>query len=147
MSATQSPRSTRAPPPPGSARSELTAASCFPPTSWSKSTTLPRAVVNGVDITVRSQARSSACSDRTARARRQLHMIVGLVEPDGGEVTFAGQDATRLPMAKRARLSGMGWSQEESIFRKLKRPRQHHGVDETRTDLSRKERKQSAARA
>jgi lipopolysaccharide export system ATP-binding protein len=34
-------------------------------------------------------------------------------------VTFAGQDATRLPMFKRARL-GMGYlPQEESIFRKL----------------------------
>ena len=46
-------------------------------------------------------------------------MIVGLVPPTAGHINFNGNDVTRLPMFRRARL-GMGYlPQEESIFRKL----------------------------
>jgi lipopolysaccharide export system ATP-binding protein len=46
-------------------------------------------------------------------------MIVGLIKPDAGSITFEGQDVSRLPMFRRARL-GMGYlAQEPSIFRKL----------------------------
>jgi lipopolysaccharide export system ATP-binding protein len=46
-------------------------------------------------------------------------MIVGLTKPSDGRVYFQGQDITRLPMYKRARM-GMGYlSQEPSIFRRL----------------------------
>lgn len=48
-----------------------------------------------------------------------FRMTVGMIEPDGGTVSFAGQDVSRLPMFKRARL-GMGYlSQEPSIFTRL----------------------------
>ena len=101
-----------------------------------------RAVVNGVDITVRPSEIVGLLGPNGAGKTTSFYMIVGLVEPDGGEVTFAGQDATRLPMYKRARL-GMGYlPQEESIFRKLSVRDNIMGVMETRTDLSRKERKQ-----
>ena len=46
-------------------------------------------------------------------------MIVGLVQPNGGRVIFDGEDVTRFPMYRRARM-GMGYlPQEESIFRKM----------------------------
>jgi lipopolysaccharide export system ATP-binding protein len=48
-----------------------------------------------------------------------FRMTIGMIKPDGGRVTFLGNDITRLPMFRRARL-GMGYlSQEPSIFRNL----------------------------
>jgi lipopolysaccharide export system ATP-binding protein len=48
-----------------------------------------------------------------------FYMIVGLVRPDAGTVLLNGQDITRLPMHRRARL-GLGYlPQEPSVFRKL----------------------------
>ncbi len=48
-----------------------------------------------------------------------FYMIVGLVRPDAGRVLFDGQDITRLPMHRRARM-GLGYlPQEPSVFRKL----------------------------
>jgi lipopolysaccharide export system ATP-binding protein len=46
-------------------------------------------------------------------------MMVGLVAPDAGEVMLNGEDVTRFPMHRRARM-GLGYlPQEPSVFRKL----------------------------
>lgn len=48
-----------------------------------------------------------------------FYAIAGLVMPEGGTVTINGQDATRLPMYRRAKM-GIGYlPQEMSIFRGL----------------------------
>ena len=48
-----------------------------------------------------------------------FYMIVGLVRPDAGTVLLNGEDITRLPMHRRARM-GLGYlPQEPSVFRKL----------------------------
>ncbi|MGA7104858.1 MAG: LPS export ABC transporter ATP-binding protein [Candidatus Deferrimicrobiaceae bacterium] len=48
-----------------------------------------------------------------------FYMIVGLVRPDNGMILLNGQDITRLPMHRRARM-GLGYlPQEPSVFRKL----------------------------
>ncbi|MDP5307075.1 LPS export ABC transporter ATP-binding protein [Paracoccus spongiarum] len=48
-----------------------------------------------------------------------FYCIAGLVAPDAGQVLIDGQDATRLPMFRRARM-GIGYlPQEMSIFRGL----------------------------
>lgn len=48
-----------------------------------------------------------------------FYMIMGLVRPDAGRIELDGQDVTRLPMYRRARL-GIGYlPQEASIFRGL----------------------------
>ncbi len=78
-----------------------------------------RAVVNGVDINVRPGEIVGLLGPNGAGKTTTFYMIVGLVAPNGGQVLFNGEDATKLPMYKRARL-GMGYlPQEESIFRKL----------------------------
>ena len=78
-----------------------------------------RAVVNGVDINVRPGEIVGLLGPNGAGKTTTFYMIVGLVAPNGGQVVFNGEDATSLPMFKRARL-GMGYlPQEESIFRKL----------------------------
>ena len=78
-----------------------------------------RAVVNGVDINVRPGEIVGLLGPNGAGKTTTFYMIVGLVAPNGGRVIFNGEEATSLPMYKRARL-GMGYlPQEESIFRKL----------------------------
>lgn len=48
-----------------------------------------------------------------------FRMTMGIVTPDGGSVTFAGEDVTDLPMYKRAQ-RGLGYlSQESSVFVRL----------------------------
>ncbi|TDU68061.1 lipopolysaccharide export system ATP-binding protein [Prosthecobacter fusiformis] len=78
-----------------------------------------RAVVNGVDIEVKSGEIVGLLGPNGAGKTTTFYMIVGLVRPNGGKVIFDGNDATEQPMFKRARL-GMGYlPQEESIFRRL----------------------------
>jgi lipopolysaccharide export system ATP-binding protein len=48
-----------------------------------------------------------------------FYMIMGLIQPDSGSVFFEGNDITKMPVHKRARL-GMGYlAQEPTIFRSL----------------------------
>ena len=48
-----------------------------------------------------------------------FYSIMGLINPDGGEITLDNKDITALPMYKRARL-GIGYlPQQPSIFRGL----------------------------
>jgi lipopolysaccharide export system ATP-binding protein len=78
-----------------------------------------RAVVNGVDIEVKSGEIVGLLGPNGAGKTTTFYMIVGLVRPNGGRVMFDGKDATNEPMYMRARL-GMGYlPQEESIFRRL----------------------------
>lgn len=90
-----------------------------------------RAVVNGVDIEVKSGEIVGLLGPNGAGKTTTFYMIVGLVRPDGGKVMFEGKDATHEPMYMRARL-GMGYlPQEESIFRRLTVRENIMGVMET----------------
>ena len=78
-----------------------------------------RTVVNQVDIHVRRGEIVGLLGPNGAGKTTSFYMIVGLVPPNAGTITFNGVDVTRYPMYRRARL-GMGYlPQEESIFRKL----------------------------
>ena len=78
-----------------------------------------RAVVNGVDIEVKPGEIVGLLGPNGAGKTTSFYMIVGLVQPNGGQVMFEGNDVTHQPMYVRARL-GMGYlPQEESIFRRL----------------------------
>jgi lipopolysaccharide export system ATP-binding protein len=78
-----------------------------------------RAVVNGVDLTVKEGEIVGLLGPNGAGKTTSFYMIVGLVRPNSGQVMFSGTDVTDYPMYKRARL-GMGYlPQEESIFRKM----------------------------
>jgi lipopolysaccharide export system ATP-binding protein len=78
-----------------------------------------RSVVNGVDINLKRGEIVGLLGPNGAGKTTSFYMIVGLVRPNSGKVTFEGQDVTDYPMYKRARM-GMGYlPQEESIFRKL----------------------------
>src|SRR5205814_6148181 len=78
-----------------------------------------RAVVNGINVSVRAGEIVGLLGPNGAGKTTTFYMIVGLVRPNAGSVVFRGEDVTRFPMFKRARL-GMGYlPQEESIFRKM----------------------------
>jgi lipopolysaccharide export system ATP-binding protein len=78
-----------------------------------------RRVVNGVSITVAPGEIVGLLGPNGAGKTTTFNMVVGVVRPDSGEVTFQQATITRLPMHKRARL-GIGYlTQEPSIFRKL----------------------------
>jgi lipopolysaccharide export system ATP-binding protein len=99
-----------------------------------------RAVVNGVNLTVRAGEIVGLLGPNGAGKTTSFYMIVGLVRPNSGRVMFSGTDVTKFPMYKRARL-GMGYlPQEESIFRKMTVEENIMAILETRP-LSRKERK------
>ena len=90
-----------------------------------------RAVVNGVDIEVKSGEIVGLLGPNGAGKTTTFYMIVGLVQPNGGKVMFDGKDTTHQPMYVRARL-GMGYlPQEESIFRRLTVRENIMGVMET----------------
>ena len=78
-----------------------------------------RRVVNGVSIHVGAGEIVGLLGPNGAGKTTTFNMVVGVVRPDAGQVTFLGQAITRLPMHLRARL-GIGYlTQEPSVFRKL----------------------------
>lgn len=78
-----------------------------------------RRVVNGVSIHVRPGEIVGLLGPNGAGKTTSFNMIVGVVRPDEGHVSFLGREVTRLPMHQRARL-GIGYlTQEPSVFRKL----------------------------
>lgn len=78
-----------------------------------------RRVVNGVSIHVRPGEIVGLLGPNGAGKTTSFNMIVGVVRPDEGRVSFLGREVTRLPMHQRARL-GIGYlTQEPSVFRKL----------------------------
>jgi lipopolysaccharide export system ATP-binding protein len=78
-----------------------------------------RNVVNGVSFAIDRGEIVGLLGPNGAGKTTTFYMVVGLVRPNSGRVTFDGKDITKLPMYKRARL-GIGYlPQEASVFRKL----------------------------
>ena len=78
-----------------------------------------RAVVNDVSLNVEKGEIVGLLGPNGAGKTTSFYMIVGLVRPDGGEITVNGETVTHLPMHQRA-LKGVGYlPQEASVFRKL----------------------------
>ncbi|MBX2805239.1 MAG: LPS export ABC transporter ATP-binding protein [Hyphomicrobiales bacterium] len=78
-----------------------------------------RTVVRGASLTVRRGEAVGLLGPNGAGKTTIFYMITGLIKPDQGKVTIEGNDVTRLPMYRRARL-GIGYlPQEASIFRGL----------------------------
>jgi lipopolysaccharide export system ATP-binding protein len=78
-----------------------------------------RAVVNGVDLEVRTGEVVGLLGPNGAGKTTTFYMVVGLARPDSGHVFLGDEDITALPMYRRAR-QGIGYlPQEASVFRKL----------------------------
>lgn len=99
-----------------------------------------RRVVNSVSIHVKAGEVVGLLGPNGAGKTTSFYMIMGLIRPDEGVVSFRGIDITHMPMYERARL-GMGYlAQEPSIFRKLTVEQNIMAILET-LDISRAERK------
>ncbi|HXE59561.1 MAG TPA: LPS export ABC transporter ATP-binding protein [Gemmatimonadaceae bacterium] len=78
-----------------------------------------RKVVNDVALRLQQGEIVGLLGPNGAGKTTTFYMIVGLIEPQEGQIHLDGKDITEMPMYKRARL-GIGYlSQEPSVFRKL----------------------------
>ncbi len=78
-----------------------------------------RTVVDGVSLDVHAGEVVGLLGPNGAGKTTTFYMLVGLIEPDGGNVLLGEQDVTWLPMYKRARLGISYLPQEPSVFRRL----------------------------
>lgn len=78
-----------------------------------------RTVVQGVSIDVKQGEIVGLLGPNGAGKTTSFYMIVGLVQPNEGEIFLNDKNITKLPMYKRAQM-GIGYlPQEVSVFRKL----------------------------
>jgi len=78
-----------------------------------------KSVVNKININISSGEIIGLLGPNGAGKTTSFYMIVGLINVSSGKIFYKGNDVTKEPMFKRARL-GIGYlSQEPSVFRKL----------------------------
>ena len=95
-----------------------------------------RNVVDGVSVRINTGEIVGLLGPNGAGKTTSFYMIVGLVNPDEGEILLDDQDITHMPMHERARL-GIGYlPQEPSIFRKLTVAENLMAVLELRKELT-----------
>ena len=102
-----------------------------------------RAVVNEISLTIAERSIVGLLGRNGAGKTTTFRMIMGMISPNAGSVIFQGQDITKLPMYRRARL-GLGYlSQEPSIFQRLSVRDNLYAILETMS-ISRAERNRRA---
>lgn len=78
-----------------------------------------RSIVHQVSLEVATGEIVGILGPNGAGKTTTFYMLVGLVTPDSGQITFDGQNIAHLPMHRRAQL-GIGYlPQESSVFRSL----------------------------
>jgi lipopolysaccharide export system ATP-binding protein len=96
-----------------------------------------RQVVNDLSLSIESGDVVGLLGPNGAGKTTAFYMIVGLVACDRGKIILNGQDVTRLPVHRRARL-GLGYlPQEASVFRKLTVADNIRAILQVRKDLDR----------
>ena len=104
-----------------------------------------RVVVDDVSFRVNEGEIVGLLGRNGAGKTTSFRIAMGMIDAEGGQVTFNGRDVTKLPMYQRARL-GMGYlAQEPSIFRRMTVDQNLMAILETRKDLSRAKRFDRAA--
>jgi len=78
-----------------------------------------RRVVDGVSLDIEPGEIVGLLGPNGAGKTTTFYMIVGLIAPDEGSVSFGDRDITAMPMYERARLGVSYLPQEASVFRKL----------------------------
>jgi lipopolysaccharide export system ATP-binding protein len=78
-----------------------------------------RRVVNGVNLEVNGGEVVGLLGPNGAGKTTTFHMMVGLVQPDEGQVVLNDEDLTGAPIYQRARAGISYLPQESSVFRRL----------------------------
>src|SRR5512132_2223900 len=78
-----------------------------------------RRVVNDVSLVVQSGEVVGLLGPNGAGKTTTFHMMVGLVQPDEGQVVLNQDDLTKAPIYQRARAGISYLPQESSVFRRL----------------------------
>jgi len=78
-----------------------------------------RQVVRGVEISIEAGMVVGLLGPNGAGKTTTFYMMVGLTQPDGGQVFIGDTEITQLPMYQRARRGISYLPQEASVFRKL----------------------------
>lgn len=78
-----------------------------------------RQVVKNVSFEVNSAEIVGLLGPNGAGKTTSFYMVVGIVQPDEGEIVLDGMPITKMPMFNRARVGLSYLPQEPSIFRKL----------------------------
>lgn len=78
-----------------------------------------RQVVRGVDLSIAAGNVIGLLGPNGAGKTTTFYMVVGLAQPDGGQVFIDEDEITGLPMYQRARKGISYLPQEASVFRKL----------------------------
>ena len=95
-----------------------------------------RSVVKDVSLTVNSGDIVGLLGPNGAGKTTCFYMVVGIVQPEKGQIKINGMDVTHEPMHIRSR-KGLGYlPQEASVFRKLSVENNIMAILETRTDLN-----------
>lgn len=101
-----------------------------------------RVVVDHVSFTVSEGEIVGLLGRNGAGKTTSFRMAMGMITPEKGSVEFNGRNVTKLPMYQRARL-GMGYlAQEPSIFQRLSVRDNLMAILETRSNLSRRQRRE-----
>ncbi len=76
-------------------------------------------VVNGISLEVKPGEIVGLLGPNGAGKTTAFYMMIGLIAPDAGQVVFNGENITKYPIYKRAKM-GLGYlAQEPSVFRDL----------------------------
>ncbi len=98
-----------------------------------------RTVVNQVNVEVEQGSIVGLLGPNGAGKTTTFYMIVGIIQPDKGDVTVNGQSLVGMPIHKRHQF-GIGYlPQEASIFRKMTVWDNLMSLLETRKDLTQEE--------
>ena len=98
--------------------------------------------VRGVTFSMQSGEVVGLLGPNGAGKTTVFYMVVGFIRPTAGRIWLGGKDISGLPMYKRARLGISYLPQEPSVFRKLSVEDNVAAIIETRSSLTRAQKKQ-----